>query len=103
MKPNVNVDTVVNILNEMFRADPKAMQALVEYRVSCSDSLRDHNTAQVICNEDLSDPKIGLLGVLNGVVGIQSNGLGFLAGEFNENGDLIGFANITKEDPSTDE
>jgi hypothetical protein len=85
---------VVAALNSMLRADPEAMAALVAHRVPCNDELADHPTCQVSPGEH---PTVGLLGVLNGAMGITPDGAGYLCAELTEDGQLLGFK-LTHED-----
>lgn len=66
-------DQIAALLNEMLAADPAATHALIANRVPCNEALRDHPTIQVEVRNDNKDflPTVGLLGVLNGVAGLE--------------------------------
>jgi hypothetical protein len=59
---------ICEFLNELVNLDRNAVQQLVAQRVPCNEGIVNHPTAQVPMDEELS-PCIGLLGVLNGLVG----------------------------------
>lgn len=73
----ITVQDAVRVLGEAFAADPKAMEALVEARVSCNEALSGHPTIQVQVREDGSC-EVGLLGILNGLFGINHDGRGHI-------------------------
>lgn len=86
----INPDDVIEVMNDLFKTDPEAMHNLAESRVPCNNALRMHPTAQVIVTEGKN--RIGLIGVLNALCGCDKNGIGFIAGDFDdETGKLVGF------------
>lgn len=64
-------DYLINRLNEIASHDRIALAALIEQRVPCNASLADHPTVQVSIdpNDPMKQAKVGLLGILNGIVG----------------------------------
>lgn len=69
---------VVALLNEAFALDPEAINALVNTRVRCNEALGEHPTIQ--CGIDAEGhTTIGLLGILNGLVGVDDVGYGAVA------------------------
>jgi len=96
IKNSITVDEVIALLNSMVKADPEATEALVEQRVPCNETLADHPTIQVVGGEGPNQPKVGLLGVINGLFGADATGWGPIAAQFEGNspetlGPLIGF------------
>lgn len=85
MTPQEMADHFVVRLNEMVEQDRRVMHELIEHRVSCNDSLATHPTVQVAGN------KVGLLGVLNGLIGVDQDGWGYLAADFDDSGKLVRF------------
>lgn len=65
---------IVAYLNELIKLDRVAIAALVENRVPCSQSLTDHPTVQVV--EQHGGHSVGLLGILNGLCGVDEFGIG---------------------------
>jgi len=63
---------LIDSLNEIAKHDPVAMGKLIEARVPCNEALADHPTVQVDAHE--GSPTVGLLGILNGLVGTIDDG-----------------------------
>lgn len=78
MKTQVTLQEVVNLLRALNRRDPEAVHALIETRVPCNQLLADHPTVQVMEQFAEGQPQyvVGLLGVLNGLFGMDENGMG---------------------------
>lgn len=90
MEESVTIDRAVELLNQCFEADPNAMHNLVETRVDCSESLAAHPTVQV-CGKET--PQVGLLGILNGLFGVDERGFGPITAMYDlETDRLVGFA-----------
>lgn len=70
-------DNAVVILNELLALDPKAIEALVRFRVTCNEELAKHPTVQVR-KESGGRYSIGLMGVLNSIFGKNQDGTGKL-------------------------
>ena len=68
------VNRALAVLNDALERDPAAMTQLVNARVSCNEKLTKHVTIQtgVYGNEY----KIGVLGLINGVLGYKHGGIG---------------------------
>jgi hypothetical protein len=89
-------ELVCGYLNELLAIDHKAISSLVDSRVPISDTtLLYHPTCQVTTDEG-KEPMVGFLGVLNGIVLSASNGGNkCVAGEYDENNNLINFVIIS--------
>jgi len=91
----LTLDEIIERLNSMVEADSEAVMALIISRVPCNNRLADHPTCQVdtIDRLGVNDGinRVGLLGVLNGILGIDANGWGPLCAEIDDNGKLIRF------------
>ena len=83
------IDRAIEVLNEMTMADREAVQLLVETRVPCNDALADHPTVQV--HSDHGRHSVGLLGVINGLLGADDDGWGYVCAKFDDNMQLIEF------------
>ena len=98
VKPQIDPSVVVKYLNELFEADTEAMKKLVEHRVETNQAMAEHPTVCVMCNEDKdgqpTDHQLGLLGVINGLVGISGGGWHYIAAEFDEEGSLHRFLEV---------
>ena len=71
MNESVTIDGAVKLLNEMLAADVGATAALIANRVPCNKALADHPTIQVHRQHDVTF--VGLLGVINGLFGVDSD------------------------------
>jgi len=69
---------VIDYLNELVELDREAMQELVDGRVDCNNQFAEHSV-------------VGMLGVLNGLFGIDPDGCGPIAAVFEDDGTLTGF------------
>jgi len=91
----VSVDDAIAFLNELVELDRQAIGNLVETRVVCNVGLAGHPTVQTLVYNNLpkvdpADPplyKVGFLGILNGLFGIDSEGWGPIAASFEKNED----------------
>lgn len=72
-------ERVVNFMNELLRIDRNAITNLISHRVPCNCTLADHPTVQVDGREGC---KVGMLGVLNGLCGIDEDGYGGVIAEW---------------------
>lgn len=88
-------------LNDLIKLDPDAVHNLCETRVPCNASLGNHHSVQVVgCSPS---PLVGLLGILNGFIGTQPDGWGYIAGRYGDDGKLFGFdlaSNYPRENAS---
>jgi len=75
---------IVDQLNEIYSHDPEALHALCESRVPCNEALRKHPTVQVLVEGGGTESRVGLLGILNGIVGIQDDGWGYISAIYDE-------------------
>lgn len=80
IKDSVTVDDVIELLNDAFAKDPEAMNQLAQARVVCNDALADHSTIQV--GQFGGEYKVGIIGILNGIFGINDRGWGVISGDF---------------------
>ena len=89
------VDEAIAILNTILEADPKAIEALVQHRVGCNTTLADHPTVQVGKNDspggEVRQYTVGLLGIINGLFGVDQDGWGYIATEYSDGGHILLF------------
>jgi hypothetical protein len=100
----ITIDQAIELLNQAVLTDREAIAALISNRVSCNEALANHPTIQVVaiinktraCGK--SEPglnieryEVGLLGILNGLFGIDENGWGFIVAHYDDSGTLLGF------------
>ena len=67
-----HADLIIGRLNEMLEADPEAISNLMSHRTPCNEVLAAHPTVQV--GTMAGTPRVGLLGLLNGLVGVIQDG-----------------------------
>jgi hypothetical protein len=90
-------DELIGRLNKLIEnpAVRKDIGSLIDTRVGCSGTTRDHATIQVVDGKWL-----GLMGVLNGLVGIMPTGhrqgWGYIAAEFSDDGVFERFKRTTR-------
>jgi hypothetical protein len=84
---------IAGFLNGLLPTDEAAITAIVEHRVPCSEQIAVHPTIQVGC-EVSGAPRLGVLGLLNGLCGAYPDGNGaIIAGV--RNGQIKHFAVVT--------
>jgi len=77
---SVELRLVVDRLNSMLAVDPDAIEALVNHRIDCNETLAGHPTCQVRARKGGGPPyTVGFLGVINGILGIDDRGWGPIA------------------------
>lgn len=87
-RETVTIDDAIALLNEALRLDPNAMNALIDARVVCNSALAEHPTIQVDGRTEA--PRVGILGVLNGLFGVREDGWGPITAMVDE-GHVTGF------------
>lgn len=95
MRRTINIEQVIKFLNSALETDPAAVTDLVEARVGCSQKLADHPTIQV--EAALGGYWVGPLGVLNGLFGVDADGWGPIAADFDKY-KIVRFRGVTKAD-----
>jgi hypothetical protein len=92
---------LIDFLNELIAIDPDAVNALINARVPCNETMAHHPTVQVGLGENFDSPHkylVGFLGVLNGFAGAYDDGpragCGFIAAIYSEDDKLIGFKRL---------
>lgn len=68
------VGRAVDILNECLRRDPVAIAQLFNVRVKCNEELANYSGIRVGIFDN--EPKVGILGIINGVFGFQEPVIG---------------------------
>jgi len=86
LKETVSIDKVIAYLNELIELDKPAIAALIANRVPCNERLAGHPSCQVGVQH--GGYHVGMLGILNGMFGVDENGWGPITFVFEE-GDLL--------------
>ena len=76
MKESVSPQDVCDLLNDMVQKDKDCVITLINSRGVCNELIAGHPFIQVLQDDENGPYKIGLLGVLNGLFGIDSEGYG---------------------------
>jgi len=87
VKQSITIDDAINFLNELIALDEDAMTELVNQRVICNEGVAFHPTVQVGINEN-REYIVGIVGILNGLFGINTNKYGYITFVFGDNGKL---------------
>jgi len=96
IKNSVSIEGTVSFLNELLEYDSYVISALFSTRIMCNRYLADHKTVQVRqLGEDAF--QVGMIGILNGLFGIDENGWGHIAADY-DNGKIIRFRLLSYED-----
>lgn len=86
----VTLDEILDRLNSALEADRKAVSYLITHKICCNDKLADHPTVQCgMLNKD--QYTIGMLGIINGIIGIKDDGYGYICANIDENGIVLEF------------
>jgi hypothetical protein len=83
--------SLIEFMNELVKIDKNAIHALIETRVICNKELVGHPTVQVSLPENSEIASVGLLGILNGFVGVDNEQWGYMTSIYDDDGRLIGF------------
>lgn len=95
LERSVTVDEVIAILNSALESDREAIQTLVQSRVRCNKTLADHPEIQVGAMD--CGHEVGILGILNGLFGVDENGWGFICAIYDApDGKLTHFARTSE-------
>ena len=74
---------LVSFLNELLAVDESAVYSLMETRVICNEAMLNHPTVQVATDE-ADVPVVGILGILNGFVGVDEESYGYIEAVYDE-------------------
>lgn len=88
---HVTIDYTIQFLNKLLELDRDAVEALINARVPTNKEMADHPTVQV--NLSSGTYLVGMLGILNGLFGIDNTGFGPIVGVFDD-GKLIAFRRL---------
>lgn len=90
------ITMAVRVLNEAVKLDRMAIVNLMDHRVLCNEDLAEHPSIQVSCkrpgaNGGAIGCKVGMLGIINGLFGVDKQKWGFIAAEMDTEGRVIRF------------
>lgn len=81
---------ICDYLNELVDLDRHCMNALTTDHVRCNEALSDHPTVQV--QPANSGFEVGMLGIINGLIGVDDKQWGYIVAVFDDDGGLVRFA-----------
>jgi hypothetical protein len=84
------VDFAITVLNRALAADKAAIGVLLSLRTPCNDTLANDPTIQVRRNSDETHA-IGMLGLINGLFGVDDRNWGHIAMVVESSGDIVRF------------
>lgn len=94
IKESVTIEDCVNYLNSLTKADPLAMRAFLCIRMPCNYELAIHPIAQISDSWEEWHTvgfTIDLMGIINGLFGIDKNNWGLIAYKLSEDGKVFEF------------
>ena len=74
LKESITIKEVIDFLNDALHTDSKAVTELFFDRKKCNAGMANHKTIQ--CGMIRGESYVGVLGLLNGMFGIDENGYG---------------------------
>lgn len=84
IKSKVSIDETVDFLNELLKTDPLAIHSLFSMRTSCNEELADHPTVQVGTIGTSTYHIVGLIGIINGLFGVDDDGVGHIIADYTD-------------------
>lgn len=100
---HLNPKKTVDFLNSLMAIDKEAIARLLWNRVPCNQALADHPTVQVVSEVTTKGKTttVGLLGILNGLFGVDKDGYGPITAHFDAAGTLerFGLTPANKNEP----
>ena len=95
MNETITIDRLIVYLNELVSIDAGAISTLFGFRATCNEKLANHPTVQVQTIDN--SYAVGIIGLLNGMFGVDADGWGAIAAVWNE-GQMIGFRRVSQND-----
>jgi len=86
----INPESLIEYLNSLLLLDSTAISKLIDVRIQTNSRLAKHETVQVV-QSNTGEYTVGLLGILNGLCGIDEDGLGFIVAECDMNNHIEKF------------
>jgi hypothetical protein len=77
IKESTTPEEVVRLLNDLLKDDPECITNLINNKIECNKTIAEHETVQVSLKDGIY--RLGIVGLLNGIFGINDNGFGCIA------------------------
>lgn len=86
-------EEAIEVLNRIHKADPGVLTALCRFRTPCNSEVADDPTVQVKVVKEWGGEYcvVGLLGIINGIFGTQSDGKGYIGAYYGTDGEISHF------------
>ena len=84
IKKSVTPEEVVELLNNAIATDQRAMNLLINQRVQANESMAKHPTIQVMKGPQGAAWSVGMLGILNGLFGVNEHNYGCIFADFDD-------------------
>jgi len=81
LKESITPQDACDLLNEMLALDYECVYGLIAHRQRCNEAVAYHPTIQVQQYALDEYPKVGIVGILNGMFGIREDGMGAICYE----------------------
>lgn len=88
---SVLLTRVLHVLNTAVHRDGVAVEHAVTHRVRCSPALATHKSIQVFERAEDGTYWVSALGILNGIIGLHSTGVGILCAVYDDDGEFMRF------------
>ena len=98
IKESVTIDETIALLNEILTLDSTSAHALVEDRWRCNEAITEHPPIRV-SQEQPGAAHVGILGVLNGIFGVDDAGWGPISVVFEADGHISRFERTARTLP----
>lgn len=85
IKEQISVQDALSYLNSLLKADQDTLEKLINNRELCNSELANHPFCQVVQGSKEDEYLVGLLGVLNGLFGVDERGWGAICAVYDEN------------------
>lgn len=82
----VKVKDIIKVLNEALKIDGNAINELFSKRVEVNNKLANHKSIQVRQQKEEKTCTLSILGLLNGIIGIDKNVYGPITAYYSETG-----------------
>jgi len=96
LKKQVKPKEVIAYLNRLLKTDRLAIETLFNIRVLCNDRMAKHPTVQV--GKFSQKYAVGIIGIVNGMFGVDSNKWGCIAMDLNKSNKIKKFRLVKKSD-----
>ena len=95
IKETITPQNVVDLLNELLKIDYACVWSLTRNRVICNEELKKHPTIRIHHYKGEEFPSVGLIGILNGLFGVDEEGYGCI-GYNMDGGKIVRFGLINE-------